>query len=47
MENLFVNEEEFFAFETNLPEKVTEDVLRIKLTEYMFQFLMFVNALIF
>jgi len=39
MENLNVNEEKFFAFEINLLEKVTE--------EYMFQFLMSVNAFIF
>jgi hypothetical protein len=47
MENLIVNKEKLFAFEKNLREKVTEDVSRIKLTEFMFQFLMFVNALIF
>jgi len=47
MENLIGNEEEFFAFETYLREKVIEDGLRIKLTVYIFQFLMFVNALIF
>jgi hypothetical protein len=35
MENLIVNEVKFFAFETNLREKVAEDELRIKLTEYM------------
>jgi hypothetical protein len=47
MENLIVNEEKFFSFETNLREKENKNGLRIKLAEYMIQFLMSVNALIF
>jgi len=47
MENLIVNEKKFFSFETNLREKENENGLRIKLAEYMIQFLMSVNALIF
>jgi hypothetical protein len=47
MENLIVHEEKFFSFETNLRERENENGLRIKVAEYMFKFLMFVNVLLF
>lgn len=47
LEDLIVNEKKISTSKPIFEKKVTEDVLRIKLTEYMFHFPMFVNALIF